>query len=55
MDELERKESELASEEQRREKRLENRRMGYASLFTSGAGGGGFVDEDEPKRTTLGG
>lgn len=51
--ELKRKEDELADAEARRQSRLENRRMGYASLFTGGSGGGGFVQEDT-KRTTLG-
>ena len=55
LEDIERKESELKAEEERRGKRLENARLGYASLFTSGAGGGGFVAEDAEKRKTLGG
>ena len=52
---IEDREAELEADEERRKKRLENSRMGYASLFTSGAGGGGFVNEDSDKRETLGG
>lgn len=52
---IEERETELAADEKRRKNRLDNARMGYASLFTSGAGGGGFVDQDAEKRKTLGG
>ncbi len=55
LEDIERRNAELKAEEDRRERRLENARLGYASLFTSGAGGGGFADEDAEKRKTLGG
>jgi len=52
--ELKRKEDELAAAEERREDRLRAGRLGYASLFTGGAGGAGFEDSSQDKRTTLG-
>jgi len=52
--ELKRKEDDLAAAEQRREDRLRNSRLGYASLFTGGAGGAGFEENSQTKRATLG-
>jgi hypothetical protein len=51
---LQRKEDELSAAEKRREDRLQAGRLGYASLFTSGAGGAGFEENSQDKRTTLG-